>query len=169
MIRLRPFVASARLVRLARDGFLRPSTIAAALALPLLGFAQQKPPAAPVPPEPVAYSYQVEGRRDPFVSLIGRGADPKTMTSRPAGLPGILIGEIAVKGIMKDRSGFIAMLHGPDNRTYMVRSGEKLLDGTVKVVTADAVVFSQDVTDPLSVVKQREIVKKLRPNEGGRQ
>jgi Tfp pilus assembly protein PilP len=148
----------------------RAATVAASLAMPMLVFAQQKPATpAPAPPEAVTYSYQVEGRRDPFVSLIGRGADPKTMTSRPSGLPGILIGEIGVKGIMKDRNGFIAMLQGPDNRTYMVRSGEKLLDGSVKVVNADGVVFSQDVNDPLSVVKQREIVKKLRPNDGGRQ
>ncbi len=40
-----------------------------------------QPPAAgqPAPTAPVqaAYVYQVEGRRDPFISLLGRGADPK--------------------------------------------------------------------------------------------
>lgn len=153
----------------------RLGSAAACVAIPLAVFAGQPAPApgpkppAPAQPAPPAYSYQVEGRRDPFVSLIGRGTDPKTMASRPSGLLGILIGEIAVKGIMKDRSGFIAMLQGPDNRTYMVRSGEKLLDGSVKSVTADSIIFSQDVNDPLSVAKQREIVKKLRSSEGGRE
>ena len=120
---------------------------------------------APAP----AYTYQTEGRRDPFVSLIDRGTDPKLAASRPTGLPGIAIEEVAVKGIMKDRSGFMAMLLGPDNRTHWVRSGEKLLDGSVKAVRADAVVFVQDVSDPLSVVKQREVVKKIRAAEGGRE
>ena len=116
-----------------------------------------------------SYTYQTEGRRDPFVSLIDRGTDPKLAASRPTGLPGIAIEEVAVKGIMKDRSGFMAMLLGPDNRTHWVRSGEKLLDGSVKAVRADAVVFVQDVSDPLSVAKQREVVKKIRAAEGGRE
>ena len=53
-------------------------------------------------------------------------------------MPGLLIGEVTVKGIVRDRSGFIAMIQGPDNKTYIVRTGEKLLDGTVKAITADS-------------------------------
>ena len=157
MIRLRRFAAS---------------TLAILFAAPLALYAQ--PPATPklethAPVASPAYTYQVEGRRDPFVSLIGRGTDPETTVSRPAGLPGVLIGEVAVKGIMKDRGVFMAMLQGPDKRTYWVRAGEKLFDGSVKTVTADSIVFAQDVNDQLSAVKQREIVKKLRPTEGGRE
>jgi hypothetical protein len=37
------------------------------------------------------------------------------------------------------------------------------MDGTVGAITADAVVFVQQVNDPLSPVKQREIRKPLRP------
>jgi hypothetical protein len=33
----------------------------------------------------------------------------------------------------------------------------------VKTITQDAVVFSQDVSDPLSLVKQREVRKTIRP------
>ena len=116
-----------------------------------------------------AYSYQPDGRRDPFVSLLGRGSDPASGATRPVGLPGLLIDELSIKGIISDRSGFVAMIQGPDNKTYMVHSGEKLMDGSVKSVTGDSVVFSQDVSDPLSTVKQRERVKKLRSNEEGRQ
>jgi hypothetical protein len=42
------------------------------------------------------------------------------------------------------------------------------MDGTVKSIVQDAVVFSQDVNDPLSLVKQKEIRKSLRSAEGGR-
>lgn len=128
-----------------------------------------QPPAVPPPPAQPAYAYQVEGRRDPFVSLLGRGADPKGGGTRPAGLPGMLIAEVSLKGILKDRNGFFALLQGPDNKTYQVRSGDKLLDGSVKSISGEAVIFSQDVNDPLSVVKQREIIKKLRSTEEGRE
>ena len=139
--------------------------------------AQQTPPtktpqveaptvSAQAQPAPAAasagFTYDPQGRRDPFVSLLTRGTDPKSMINRPPGLPGVLIGEITVKGIVRDRSGFIAMVQAPDNKTYIVRPGEKLMDGSVKSITPDTVVFSQDVNDPLSPVKQREIRKSVR-------
>ncbi len=136
------------------------------------GQAPATPPAAaqsqPAPTEP-AYAYQIDGRRDPFVSLLGRGMDPKGGGARPAGLAGMLIAEVSLKGIFKDRKGYFVFLQGPDNKTYPVRAGDKLLDGSVKSINGDAVIFSQDVNDPLSVVKQREIIKKLRSNEEGRE
>ncbi|CAN5720101.1 hypothetical protein BH18ACI5_BH18ACI5_21850 [soil metagenome] len=128
-----------------------------------------RPAAQAAPAAQPAYSYQPEGRRDPFISLLGRGSDPASGGTRPSGLPGLLIDELLIKGIINDRSGFVAMIQGPDNKTYMVRPGEKLMDGSVKSITGDSVVFSQDVSDPLSTVKQRERVKKLRSNEEGRQ
>ena len=115
------------------------------------------------------YSYDPAGRRDPFVSLLARGSDPRSSSARPAGLPGLLIAEVAVKGIVRDRSGFIAMIQGPSTKTFIVRTGEKLLDGSVKAITADAVVFSQDVNDPLSMVKEKEVRKTVRSADGGRE
>jgi hypothetical protein len=112
-----------------------------------------------------------EGRRDPFVSLLARGSDPTSAVSRPAGVAGLLINEVIVKGIVRDRSAFIAMIQGADTKTFIVRTGDKLMDGTVKSITADTVVFSQDVNDPLSLVKEREVRKAVRPLEdqrGGR-
>jgi Tfp pilus assembly protein PilP len=142
--------------------------------------AQSNPPAqapaaaqpAPLVPEPVEaapqppYKYDAEGRRDPFLSLVGRGSDPRLPVSRPSGVPGLSIGEVTVKGIIRDRSGFLAMIEAPDNKTYVVRAGAKLFDGSVKSIAADKVIFSQDVTDPLSLVKQREIPKAVRPVDG---
>lgn len=127
------------------------------------------PGAQPATPPAPAYSYEAEGRRDPFVSLLGRGTDPRSAANRPPGVPGLLIDELSVKGIIKDRAGYVAMIQGPDNKTYMVRPGDKLMDGSVKSITGDSVVFSQDVNDPLSTVKQREKIKKLRSNEEGRE
>jgi Tfp pilus assembly protein PilP len=121
--------------------------------------------ATPAPP----YSYDPQGRRDPFLSLIARGSDPGSAATRPAGLPGLLISEVAVKGVVRDRSGLIAMVQGPGTKTFIVRPGEKLMDGSVKAITDDSVVFSQDVNDPLSMVKQKEVRKTVRSADGGRE
>jgi Tfp pilus assembly protein PilP len=150
--------------------------VAAVCLAVMPGWAQQPPveqPAAPAAQAPApappasAYTYRPDGRRDPFVSLVGRGADPKSAINRPPGLPGMLINEVSLKGIMysKQRGEFQAMLQGTDKKTYTVRTGQKLLDGSIKSITADAVVFSQDVNDPLSLVKQREVRKTLRSGE----
>jgi hypothetical protein len=40
------------------------------------------------------------------------------------------------------------------------------MDGSVKAIELDKVVFSQDVNDPLSLVKQREVSKAVRQGEG---
>lgn len=130
-----------------------------------------QPPAgeAAKPAEPSApFTYNPDGRRDPFVSLIGKGSDPKTAGTRPPGVPGLLINEVSVKGIVRNSSGYVALIQGSDNKTYVVKAGDRLLDGTVKSIVQDAVVFSQDVNDPLSLVKQKEIRKPLRSAEGGR-
>jgi len=111
------------------------------------------------------YSYDPAGRRDPFVSLLGRGGDlPSTAGSRPAGLGGLLINEVTLKGVLKTSKGdYVALLQSPDNHTFIVHPGDKVFDGTVKAITQDVVVFSQDVNDPLSLVKQREVRKTIRP------
>ena len=169
------------------------AALAAVIALCLsIGLSAQQPPAPPVraavrapaaprrrpvsaataapaaTPAAPAYTYSPDGRRDPFISLAGRGSDGKPTGARPAGVAGLLINEIGIKGIVRDHSGFIAMVQGPDNRTYMIRAGDRLMDGTVKAIVQDAVVFSQDVNDPLSLVKQKEIRKNMRSPEGGR-
>jgi len=138
---------------------------------------QPAPAPAPAPAKPPqveagksaatpAYSYDPAGRRDPFVSLVGRGGDPGSQAARPPGLAGLLISEVMVKGVLRDQTGFLVMLRAPDNKTYTVRVGAKLLDGSVKSISQDKVIFSQDVNDPLSLVKQREVPKPVRQGEG---
>ena len=118
----------------------------------------------PPPPQGAGYTYDPAARRDPFVSLTGRGGEVATAGgARPAGVPGLLVSEVTVKGVFQSRGGRIALVQAPDNRTYIIKAGDKVFDGTVKTITQDAVVFSQDVNDPLSLVKQREVRKAIRP------
>ena len=117
--------------------------------------------------EPQGFTYNPEGRRDPFVSLLQRGTDSQraAVAARPAGLPGLGAGEINLKGLVASRGEFVAIVQGADNKTYIVRRGDKLLDGAVRTITSEAMVIVQQVNDPLSRDRQREVRKTLRHTE----
>ena len=126
------------------------------------------PPAAQAPPPAEVYTYNPQGRRDPFVSLLTRGGDLKSAGSRPDGVAGMLINDVTVRGIVKSGDEFVAMLQAPDTKTYIVHVNDRLFDGTIKTITVRSVVFSQEVNDPLSLVKQREVRKPIRPLQEGK-
>jgi len=135
-----------------------------------------KPPAPAAPPAamptepPNTYTYQREGRRDPFLTLIGTGAEARPTGSRHGeGPAGLTVAEISVRGIVQSKGELVAMVHGPDNRTYLVHQGDKFADGTIKTVTPQGLVIVQEVNDPLSLVKQREVRKLLRSLEDGKE
>jgi len=115
------------------------------------------------PSAPDSYHYDPQGRRDPFQSLIGPA--PKLQAGqRPAGLPGFLIDEIKLQGIVKTRQqGLVAMVNGPDNKGYLIKVGDKVLDGEVIRMTPTSVVFRQEVNDPTRIERFREVVKDLSP------
>jgi Tfp pilus assembly protein PilP len=124
------------------------------------------PPAETAPTPPPNYQYMPDGRRDPFVSLVNRGTDSGRASQaprvRPEGLRGILVDEVMVRGIVQSRGGLVAMIGSPSGRTYTIRPGDRLMDGTVRTITQQMVVLMQDVNDPLSLEKQREVRKYLR-------
>ena len=123
-------------------------------------------PGPKVPPlEPQGYDYNPAGRRDPFISLVRRTtqAAGTSANPRPTGLGGLSIEQIRMTGVVKGRLGFSAIVKGVDNRTYYVKAGDELYDGKVRAVTADAMFLIQNVNDPLSVAKTREIKRLLRP------
>ena len=121
-------------------------------------------------PAPDAYVYTPQGRRDPFVSLLARGADNKTLQGgrRPEGIAGLAVNELSVRGVMQSHGGYVAILQGPDSKTYIARPGDRLLDGTIRAITDQGLVISQEVTDPLSLVKQKEVRKGLRASDEGK-
>jgi Tfp pilus assembly protein PilP len=107
-----------------------------------------------------AYRYDPQGRRDPFQSLIG--PSPKIQAGqRPPGVPGFLIDEMKLQGVVKTKQGHVAMINGPDNKGYLIRVGDKVLDGEVIRITPSSVVFRQEVNDPTRIERYREVVKDL--------
>jgi len=124
-------------------------------------------PAKPdLPAPPPNYEYAPQGRRDPFVSLVNRGEDGKSLgaaaAKRADGAAGIATNELVVRGIVQTRGTWVAMVAGPSGKVFTVRAGDRLADGVVRAVTATSVVILQEVNDPLSLEKQREVRKFLR-------
>jgi Tfp pilus assembly protein PilP len=114
---------------------------------------------------PAGFAYEPGGRRDPFISLERSSAPDSSARPRAAGLAGLLINEATLKGVVRSQGKLVAIVQAPDNRTYIVRPNDRLLDGAVRAVTPEAVVFVQQVDDPLALVKQQEVRKRLRPME----
>jgi Tfp pilus assembly protein PilP len=114
--------------------------------------------------EPQGYTYDPQGRRDPFVSLLRRGSDIARSGAgiRPAGLAGLETSEVTLKGTIASQGSYVGILQGSDSKTYIVKAGDKLLDGTIRTINPDSMVITQQVTDPLSLEKQREVRKVLR-------
>lgn len=153
---------------------------------PEAAFAQAKKPAPPPPAAPAArpaapqvpadltksadqgYSYQPDGRRDPFLNLLGLG-EGAVASRKGEGPEGLTVAEVSVRGVMQSRGELIAMVQGPDKKTYIVRQGDKFLDGTIKSVTPQGLIIVQEVNDPLSLVKQREVRKLLRSLEDAKE
>ena len=153
--------------------------LAAVLAVPVATAAQAPAapapaPAAPAPdlPSPPAdYTYGSAGRRDPFTSLMTTTSGPITTkpTSDPRKPGDLLVDEISVRGIVLSNGSYVAMVSGPGARqNYTVKAGDRFFDGTVQSITADAVVILQQVSDPLSLEKQRQVRKPLRTQEEGK-
>jgi len=129
-----------------------------------------EPAATAVTPGPVEYAYDAGGRRDPFLGLVAAaGSDVRAVVRHGDGINAFSVNEISVRGIMQSRSKFVAMIKGPDNKTYLIHQGDKLADGVVKTVTPQGLVVLQDISDPLSAQKQREVRKLLRSLEDAKE
>ena len=138
------------------------------------GAAPAPAPAAPAAPAPTPkvdlpspppnFEYSPEGRRDPFLSLVNRGGEG-TKSNSAAGVPGMMTAELTVRGILLKGGTYVAMVSGPDGKVFTVRAGDKLADGVIRNITANSVVILQEVNDPLSLEKQREVRKFLRSGE----
>jgi len=124
--------------------------------------------ATPPPPAGEPYTYNPENRRDPFVSLLSRGIEPTT-GKRVEGLSGLTTAELMVKGVLQSRGTYIALVSGPDGKTFTAHVNDRLVDGTIRSITPQGLVIMQEVNDPLSLIKQKEVRKGLRATDDGKQ
>ena len=106
--------------------------VLAGVALALLAW----PRAAPAQ----EWSYEPRGRRDPFLAPA-RSGEPSRCEGN--GRRGLSVAEVALRGVVTSARGRVAFLVAPDGRSAFVAAGERLCDGEVLRIEADAVVLGQ--------------------------
>jgi len=107
------------------------------------------------------FTYDPAGRRDPFISLAEGIQEEERPEERPDGLPGMLIEELRLEGIIQTSSGIIAIVQGRDKLSYTLRPGTKLYNGEVASIEPRRVVFKQQVNDPKALKPFREVVREI--------
>jgi hypothetical protein len=137
--------------------------------------AEAPPPADEPPPAmavPKIYRYEPRGRRDPFVNPVPKPvvteAAPEIPVVRPPGLPGVLLNEAVVAGVVtsKEPSMNVAIIKAPGGRTYFAYRGDALFDAVVKEIRPDGVIFTLSTPGRPSTTPPREIERKVRPSPG---
>lgn len=106
------------------------------------------------------FTYDPAGRRDPFRSLL-KGRSREELGERPPGLPGMGVEEIRLQGILKLPEGYVALIQGTDNMSYIIKPGTVLYDGTVEKIEPGKVTFKVNIADPRSLKPYREVVRTL--------
>ena len=90
-------------------------------------------------------SYDSGGRRDPFASLIEpKRSSEDAVLRRPAGLAGVALADVLVRGVVRKGDMMLAILEGPDRKSYVSRVNDRLLDATVARIDADGVIFAEN-------------------------
>lgn len=114
----------------------------------------------------INYAYDPGGRRDPFVSLLS--GIKNTGANVPKGA--LTVEDSKVVGITRNKSGFVAILVGADNKARFMKVGDKLYDGEILSIESDRVTFRQDLKEDNPAapgLRSKEVVKRLYPVQEG--
>jgi Tfp pilus assembly protein PilP len=129
--------------------------------VPLLA---QETTAAP-PPEaaqtvapPPGFTYNPEGRRDPFKDLLtGRDMREKTATGEPQ----VFIDDLVLFGIVENNKVYTAMIGMPQGFPMFVKVGDKFTDGYVLSISESQVVLRKTHERGIPLIRPRDIVKEI--------
>jgi len=106
-----------------------------------------------------------QARRDPFESLVGRqnkGGGPNL----PPGKLGLQVSTLRLDGIVRSPNGMIAVVSNPQARTYFLREGDRLYDGSVEKISMDSVSFHEEGKDAFGKPVERQVNKRIYSSPG---
>jgi Tfp pilus assembly protein PilP len=72
----------------------------------------------------------------------------------------LLVGEVALRGVVHSPSGFIAVVVNGEH-TYFLRENDPLANGAVERITNDAIVMRERSSDGAGHPVTREVTRKL--------
>jgi len=109
-------------------------------------------------------------RRDPFESLVARQqAAANAGKNLPPGKAGLQVSTLRLDGIVKAPNGMIAVVSNPQARTYFLREGDHLYDGTVEKISMDGVSFHEEGKDAFGKPVERQVNKRIYSSPGEQQ
>jgi Tfp pilus assembly protein PilP len=128
----------------------------------------RKPAATPAPA--AAQPEAKVARRDPFESLTARqDAAAKTAQNLPPGKAGLQVSTLRLDGIVRAPNGMIAVVTNPQARTYFLREGDQLYDGSVEKIAMDSVSFHELGKDAFGKPVERQVNKRIYSSAGEQQ
>ena len=123
-------------------------------------------PASPARRTP--FRYRARGRRDPFRLPQAPTSLPPAAPDavRPRGLKGQRVSELRLVGLVKAGGKFTALATGLQGRSFLLKKGDRLLDGRVLEIRGDRVIFVQRVDESAGEKRSSRVVKKLHAAPG---
>ena len=118
---------------------------------------KEKAPAAVKPAE--ARTISTPGKRDPFVSVIVSRSGPSADCT--GGKRCLVAEQIALRGIIKTPTKWIAMIETPAKKTYYLYENDAIYNGVVAKITGDSVVFRVQAMDNTGHAVSQDIVKRV--------
>ena len=109
-----------------------------------------------------------QARRDPFESLLGRQSS-KAPANLPPGKLGLQVSTLRLDGIVRAPNGMIAVVSNPQSRTYFLREGDRLYDGSVEKISMDGVSFHEEGKDAFGKPVERQVNKRIYSSPGEQQ
>jgi hypothetical protein len=113
---------------------------------------QPAPPAVPAAPKLTGHE------RDPFATPASTALPSPCSTG---GKKCLVIGKIALKGVVQAASGYIAVVVNASNHAYFLRVNDPVFDGYVERITSDTVIFKEVSKDRFGHQVTRDVTKKL--------
>jgi hypothetical protein len=124
-------------------------------------------PSTPGTAPAAAESEIKQARRDPFESLIGR--QNKAPANLPPGKLGLQVSTLRLDGIVRSPNGMIAVVSNPQARTYFLREGDRLFDGSVEKISMDGVSFHEEGKDAFGKPVEHQVNKRIYSSPGEQQ
>ncbi len=126
-------------------------------------FAQETtatPPPEKVPALTVqtGFTYNPEGRRDPFKDLLaGRDMREKSVIGEPQ----IFIDDLVLYGIVKNKNIYTALIGMPQGFPVFAKVGDKFADGYVLSISDTQVVLRKTSERGIPLVRPRDVIKEI--------